>query len=278
MNRGNVIVVANTKGGTGKSTLSSQVLPLLANNNQDIAVYEIDNNNKTKLTNSTRINFKNLSTKETEDAATDVSMAKLMEDDSELKIIDCGGGDDTKKVLEIFGKYDISGLTYVVPVNDDIEQVSNLKETINLINKNDKDAKIYLALNRCNSLDVNSIKEQFIGIYGSTKYNIEPLIEVEVDGIIFIPTTHIFGVLKSVYGTSISDVLPNAKEAVANSNDTRIEFMKTAQAAAKEAGKENDKEYIKKEFSKLMGWFVFGKDIIELADTITRTNSEFFKG
>jgi len=274
---GNVLVIANTKGGVGKSTLANQVLPLLAEENQDVTVYEIDNNNKTMLPNSKSIQYKNLTTKETEDVATDVTMSKLLEDDSELKIIDCGGGDDTKKILNIFGKYDISGVTYIVPINDDIEQIENLKETIKMINENDKEAKIYLVLNRCNKLDIVSIKEQFIGLYGSEKYNIDPLIDIEANGIIFIPTTQIFSVLKSIYGTSIRDILPNALNAVKNSNNTRLEFLEDAKRKAEEAGKANDKEFIKKEFSKSMGWYVFGKDIIDLVNLIKKINSDFFQ-
>ena len=42
------ILVANTKGGVGKSFVATQILPLALSNN-DINIFELDNNNKTTL-------------------------------------------------------------------------------------------------------------------------------------------------------------------------------------------------------------------------------------
>jgi hypothetical protein len=272
----NIWAVANTKGGAGKTTIASQILPLLAKDNQSVKVYEIDNNNKTSLKNSELVNFVNLKTTQADGVITDIAMDELLNNEDELKIIDCGGGDDTVAIIEMLGKYDISGVNYVIPINEDIEQIFNLRETIALINKNDPDAKIYIALNRCNSMDIKSIKKQFIGLYGSEQYAIDPADGIEADDILFIPGTPIFGLLKSMYGTSIIDVIPKAREAAAEPREIRMKFLEEATEIAKEKGAENNKEVIKEEFGKLMAWYALAKDILELSDLIKEKNKVLF--
>ena len=93
------LVVCNTKGGVGKSFISTQILPLAFDT--EINIFEIDNNNKSVLKDSS-LNFKTLDLSKAEEA--------LQEADynfEDVNIIDVGGGDDVKKVLEYIQKNDI---------------------------------------------------------------------------------------------------------------------------------------------------------------------------
>jgi len=267
----NVIAVVNTKGGVGKTTLATQFLPLFSKDNESVSVFELDNNNLTNIPNSKAITFKNLKTNKTGDLISDITMDELLGDNN-LKIIDCGGGDDTKVVLSSFKKYDIKGIKYIIPINDDIEQTKNMLDTIELIRENDKESKIYVLLNRCNNLNEEDIANQFIAIFGSEKYGIKPLKKLDIEGFLYVPTTPLFGILKSIYGTTIKDVIPEAIKLTKDAEKTRIKFLEDAKAQAKKEKRENDKEYIKKVFSENMAWYAFAKDILELEKTLKTYN------
>ena len=154
-NKSNVHVIVQTKCGVGKTTVSGIVATLLYLQNQDkkINLFELDDNNVSNI-NSNYINHQSLKLKDSEVVIDDIQFASLS-NTNVINIIDCGGGNDTKIVLQKLKEIDLLGLNYYIPVNDDMEQVQNLKDTVTLIRDFDKSANINLILNRCFSLEKN---------------------------------------------------------------------------------------------------------------------------
>lgn len=227
-------VIASTKGGVGKTTLATQVIPCLFQDAKEINIYELDNNNITKLKNS-KLNIQTLKiNNKANDMVAGVHFDVISQSDA-INIIDIGGGNDTVQVLEYIGEIAAHGFTYIVPINDDIFQLYNAQETINTIKEIDPNAPIFLVLNRCIALTEEAIKNQFIGIYGSTEWGIEgKLAEIEaVPGvqIIAIENSNLFTVLSSIYGQTLSDFYFDALELVENIDIYRLEWAKTLSRA-----------------------------------------------
>jgi len=243
--------ILNTKGGVGKTIVATQVFPAYFKSvdpNYNINIYELDNNNKSNLAN-TRLNFKTLDLNKAEDA--------LQEADynvDSINIIDVGGGDDAKKVMEYVGKNDILVDAYFIPTLNDYEQVHNIKQTINLIRKVDSTAPIYIVLNKVKSFDTESIKEQFLFIFGSTKYGIDGALEEfesDINGMLFMVDSNIYSILKNIYNKSLSDVLDIAKDYIDNIREYKAKWRS-----------ELDVESYKKN----MQFYSFLKDAKALAD------------
>ncbi|WOE70123.1 hypothetical protein RZR97_00745 [Hydrogenimonas thermophila] len=250
------IVVANTKGGVGKSIISHMVLPtLFLDDDKTINVYEIDDNNRTSLNlnDSKKLNFKSIKIKEMEDDIDQVKMDAIINDDDIVNIIDCGGGNDTLAILDHLAKSDMEGLVYIVPANDDIEQFENVKQTIDMIYKNDKEARIFLIFNRAHSIDFKNIKQQFIAFFGFEQYGIDGRmkeIEEQIEFEFALRDSQIYGILKNVYKVTLADEYPKLKYTVEKSRELQEEWAKQG------------KEYFKKK----MKYLRFAKDILELVD------------
>lgn len=249
--------VAQTKGGAGKTTISVNVLALMFKDDDiKVNIFELDNNNTSKLSNS-KLNFQSLKLKQSDEAINKVYF-DIVSESEEVNIIDCGGGDDTKKVLEYIQKIDMQDVVYIIPVNDDIEQFDNVVQTIRLIKYTNKKAIIHLFFNRCNNLNEQDVKKQFVGFFGSETYNIKSeveLIQKDITSYIFIPNSQLFGILK-FYGISLYDSYKSSKELVENISTYRQNWAKE--------GKEI--------FSKHMARFTFAKDILELIDDLKIIN------
>ncbi|MCG3670605.1 hypothetical protein L5F33_10035 [Aliarcobacter butzleri] len=240
-NKSNIHVIPQTKGGVGKTTISGIVATLLylQNQNQKINLFELDDNNNSKV-NSNYINHQSLKLKDSEVVIDDIQFSSLLSDSNVANIVDAGGGNDTKIVLGKLKEIDLSGLNYYLPVNDDMEQVENVKETILLIRDFDKSANINLVLNRCLSLDKDEIQKQFISIFGSDELDIpNQLDNLKVDNIFFVPNSNIFSILKSHYKVSLLDSYLSSLDLVENIDTYRQEWVKNGQ----EIFKVNNKRY-----------------------------------
>ncbi|WP_152057606.1 P-loop NTPase family protein [Aliarcobacter butzleri] len=238
--KSNIYVIPQTKGGVGKTIVSGIVATLLylQNQNKSINLFELDDNNNSKV-NSNYINHQSLKLKDSEIVIDDIQFSSLS-DGSVVNIIDCGGGNDTKVVLNKLKEIDLSGLNYYIPVNDDMEQVDNLKETITLIRDFDKSANINLILNRCLSLDKLDIQTQFINIFGDDQLDIpNQLNTLKVDNVFFVPNSNIFSILKSHYKISLLDSYISSLDLVSNIDTYRQEWVKKGQ----EIFKANNKRY-----------------------------------
>ncbi len=239
-NKSNIHVTGQTKGGVGKSTVSNIVSTILylQNQNQKINLFEIDDNNNSKV-NSNYINHQSLKLKDSEVVIDDIQFANLS-DTNVINIVDAGGGNDTRFLLQKVKDVDLSGLNYYIPVNDDLEQVDNVKDTIALIRDFDKSANINLVLNRCFSLEKDEIKKQFINIFGDDELDIpNQLDNLKVDNVFFIPNSNIFSILKSHYKVSLLDSYLSSVDLIQNIDTYRQEWVKEGQ----DVFKINNKRY-----------------------------------
>jgi len=246
----NIKVIANTKGGVGKSVVSSMIMPFVADT-KDIVVHEFDNNNETKIEN-TALKFNTIKADKSSDKIDEI-LFDVISEKKVNHIIDCGGGNDTIKVLDYLIESDLVGLEYYIPVNADIEQAKNLLDTIKEIKRRDKQAVINVILNRCYNLDEVAIKEQFVGVFGSDIYNINGVIEQtlkDVKNIYFVKDTPIFGILKNIYSTTLFDTYNEAVEINKNISKHKKEWTKQGESA----------------FKKKMKHYKFLKEVIRFVD------------
>lgn len=236
----NISIVPQTKGGVGKTTISGIIATLLylQNQNQKINLFEIDDNNVSRI-NSNYINYQSLKLKGSE-VVIDAIQFSSLSDSNISNIIDAGGGNDSKLVLQELNEIDLTGLNYYVPLNDDMEQVDNTLDTITLIRNFDKSATINLVLNRCFSLEKEEIQKQFINIFGSDELDIpNRLTDLKVDNIFFVPNSPIFSILKSHYKVSLLDSYISSVDLIQNIDTYRQEWIKEGQ----EIFKANNKRY-----------------------------------
>ena len=246
-------VIVNTKGGVGKSVISTQILTLLADKNEVIEVYEVDNNNKTDLEN-TSISIKNFNANQA-DEALDEAFFEALANENKMIIIDAGGGDDTKRVIEAIEKANIDDVEYYIPVNSDLEQQKNVKDTIALIKNIDKKAKVNLILNRAYSLNEEEIKKQFINIFGDENYDIKGIfddIKKDVKKVYVIEDNNVLQIVKNIYKITIKDILKENQDILENITELRKTWVKDG----------------KEEFKKKMSLYRLLKDIDEFANKI----------
>ncbi|WP_323587744.1 nucleotide-binding protein [Aliarcobacter butzleri] len=239
-NKSNIHIVVQTKGGSGKTTFSSVLSTLLYLQNKEnkIQVFELDDNNSTRI-NSDFLSHSSLKLKDSEIALDDIQFNTLSTEDV-ISIIDSGGGNDSKMVLQKLYEIDLTGLSYYIPLNDDMEQVQNVKDTIELIRKFDKIGKINLVLNRCLNLQEDEIQKQFINIFGNDELGIDSEIEnIKVDSIYFVPNSSIFSILKSHYKVALLDSYLQSINLIENIDSYRQEWIKEGQ----ETFKKNNKKY-----------------------------------
>jgi hypothetical protein len=248
-------LVLNTKGGVGKSIISTQILTLLANENQEIEIYEIDNNNRTILDN-TKLTIKSFEANKAAEAL-DEAFFEALANENKLVIVDAGGGDDTKKIINAIEKAQFGDAEYYIPINSDLEQQKNLIDTINLIKNIDKKAKINIILNRARSLDEESIKNQFINLFGNENYEIEGIfnkIEKDIKKIYAVEDNNVLQIVKNIYKTTLKDILANNRDILQNITELRKEWVKEG----------------KEEFKKKMAFYRLLKDIDDFANTIIK--------
>ena len=171
-----IYIVTNTKGGTGKTTTALHILPTIAylNGYQDINYYQLDDNNKIDI-DSKSISIKNYTLKYTENVIDSVEL-DIELDSKVVNIIDIGGGNDTKSVLNYLKKsseIEPNEITFFIPINTNLSQQKNLKDTIALIQDSYSKPKIILILNEVN--DIENYKSEFINIFGDEIYGIAPI-------------------------------------------------------------------------------------------------------
>jgi len=225
---GKTYVVMSTKGGSGKSTISIMALPIVfADTKGPVNVYSIDNHNIVDIK-SEYLNMKSLRLSEAKNIIDEVEFFQMINDDG-VNIIDSGGGKDTLELLELIGKTKMKGLTYIVPIMDDIEQTFNLKKTVLAIKKISPDADIHLCLNRCNGYTEEAVKEQFIGFFGSQKYGISAAfddIDDHINNVFMLRSSPMFSIVKSISQTTLLDAYHQGNDLLENLDKLKREWAK----------------------------------------------------
>ena len=252
-------VVPQTKGGAGKSVFSTMVLPYLLDIDiENIQIFEIDNNSTSRLTN-TLVSFKTIKVNKAEDALDEVYLDTVLKDKNKVNIIDCGGGDETKIILRSLADAELEGLTYFVPIFDDIDYVQNAIDTIAEVRQNDKKAKVVLVFNMCDELEKSKVQEQFVGVFGDEEIGIPSRIDdIDFDETIFVPKNKYFGLVKAQYKITFIEAFRQAEELLRNKKQKELEYIK-----------EGGRELLKKN----LPMFKFAKRIVESGSTLNSCKS-----
>ena len=254
------IAVLNTKGGVGKSFISTQILPLAFynNNNTNINIFEVDNNNKTTLQTDV-IEFLNLNINNIDKILLDVQFS------DNINIIDSGGGDDTKNVIKSLSENSVEIDVFIVPILKDFEVSKNLIDTINLIKQYYNNVKIVVALNKV----VSDAKQEFIYFFGSDELNVESIIDKLDDDIsvIAIKDYNEIDIIKNLHKTTALDAILQYQDVLENEADYKQKWIKEAKEFSDD--KDEQREYFADKMKKLL--------LIKRLNNIKNNIQEIFK-
>ena len=163
-----MIIIPQTKGGVGKSTVAMQVIApyLYKKHNKKITYIEIDdeNNDSKSFTRTEIVNKRMLSTNKLQE----LDEMILMDDNHEI-IIDVGGNKTSSLVLDEIAKVGtFENVKWIIPMGDGELDGKNAISTMEKLNKIEKDSQknIMFALNRAISIEDDYLEEQFINFFG----------------------------------------------------------------------------------------------------------------
>jgi len=257
------ILTLNTKGGVGKSFISTQILPLaFYDDSKKINVFEVDNNNNSKL-NTEYIEFLNLDVNNIDKILLDVEFS------DDINIIDAGGGDDTKNVIKSLAEAAVEIDLFVVPLLKDYEVTKNLIDTINLIRHYYHNAKIVVALNRI----VNDARSEFIYFFGNEELNVEGVIN-ELDeniNIVLINDYNEIDVIKNLHKTTSLDAILKNLDVIENEREYRAKWKQEALQIS------DDKSVQRAYFSKKIKDTILIKRLITIQQKIKEIFKEVIK-
>lgn len=163
-----MIVIPQTKGGVGKSTVAMQVIApyLYKKHGKKITYIEIDdeNNDSQSFTRTEIVNKKMLSTNK----LNELDELILMDDNHEV-IVDVGGNKTSSLVLEEIKKVGSFGnIKWIIPLGDGELDGKNAIATMKKIKKIEINSQnnMLFALNRAISMEPDYLQEQFINFFG----------------------------------------------------------------------------------------------------------------
>jgi len=217
-------IVVNTKGGVGKSTVSSQFLSAYIFEKTEVAIefYEIDDQNESiKSMSNSRI-LKSASVKVE-------NLGKFAEDSIMFEndvIVDVGGNITAVMFLQKLKNLGgfLAPTTYFIPLLDGDQDAKNAADTFRLIREFDKTSKIIYVLNRCtNSRNEELMIREFIDFYGNDVLDVQEIIKDENTSFVALNKNSIYNVVgklrKTVYEISFDDFEKEYKESA-------VEFFK----------------------------------------------------
>lgn len=202
----NTYVVCSLKGGVGTTTLSKILATLLHKEDITVTIYRPDSFNviddEPQNFKLVHIGTKSIQLQNFGKRINTNCIDFLFKKTKDINIIDLSK--DSFELLEELGM----GVNYYIPITDNNPiEVDLAINIIKIIEEFSIDPKIYLVLNKCNSLNKNEIKKQFISLYGNEKLGIKSRInELTVDNIFYIPTSKIFSEF-SLTKTNLLDYL-----------------------------------------------------------------------
>ncbi|TLP36208.1 ParA family protein [Arcobacter arenosus] len=211
------IVVVSSKGGVGKTVFVFHILSYLLRRKK-FRIIEIDDNNNSSLS------FSQSNLLENRVTSCDVSQGfqKLEElvienmfEDELITVIDSGGGNDSKKVINSIIRQELTTNTlFIIPFLADFSQISNLIETVDLVKK----YNYAVVINNINLSDKNDL----MFIDGNDDFEIQSFKKI-FDNFFIIEKTNLFSYSTSRYKTTIYDF---AQRAFKFNQNEILEFAK----------------------------------------------------
>jgi hypothetical protein len=163
-----MIIIPQTKGGVGKSTLAMQVIApyLYKKHGKKITYIEIDdeNNDSKSFSRTEIVNKRMLQTNKLKE----LDELILMDDNHEV-IVDVGGNKTSTLVLDEIAKVGTFGnVKWIVPLGDGELDGKNAIATMRKLQKIEANAQEHLifALSRAISPEEDYLEEQFINFFG----------------------------------------------------------------------------------------------------------------
>ena len=163
-----MIIIPQTKGGVGKSTVAMQVIApyLYKKHGKRVTYIEIDdeNNDSRSFTRTEVVNKKMLQTTH----LTQLDELILMDDNHEI-IVDVGGNKTSSLVLEEIAKVgSFNNIKWIVPMGDGELDGKNAIATMKKLRKIERNSteNLFFALNRAISIEKDYLEEQFINFFG----------------------------------------------------------------------------------------------------------------
>jgi len=203
-----IYTVVSTKGGVGKSTLSWHVLPAIFKAlKKEFKIFEIDNNNSTNIFSHSAIiqeNTKNVKT-HNKDITAEI-IFETLSSDNEI-IIDAGGGDDARMVIDIVQGIGEANIKWIIPLNRNLAQLKNASDTFQKI---DDPKNTLFALNGYSSKE--TLEEDFIFYFGNKNLNIKSIKDtLKISNELTIPYTSYFEIAEQK-GFTLHDLAAISKE------------------------------------------------------------------
>lgn len=166
-----IYIIANNKGGVGKTNTGVTIACLLSNAGQKVKLIELDNNNESLLFKNSKVLsqdlIKSLKIDRKDEAVADMLFDLMGEPDMNY-IVDIGGGDDTYPIVEKLKQVN-RPKTWIIPTTKIKKYLANAVSTYNEIA--DPDNTIF-CLNMYS--DFSKITKEFIYFFGDSKIGIKP--------------------------------------------------------------------------------------------------------
>ncbi len=173
-----MIIIPQTKGGVGKSTVAMQIIApfLYKKHGKKVTYIEIDdeNNDSKSFTRTDIVNKRMLGTNK----LTELDELILTDDNHEV-IVDVGGNKTSTLVLDEIKKIGTyNNVKWIIPLGDGELDGKNAIATMNKIRKIEPNAEknMFFALNRAISMEADYIEEQFINFFGHKYLNSDSVI------------------------------------------------------------------------------------------------------
>jgi len=164
-----IYAVVNTKGGVGKTTIAVNLATLLAFREKKFKIVELDNSNNSMIFSNSEILNQDTAVSLQLDQKTRAlgsMMFNLAKNKDMDFILDLGGGDDSKVMIESLKEIDLPKI-WIVPTASDKKYLKNAADTFKLIA--DSQNTIFV-LNKANS---QNHKTEFMYFFGSQKYGVK---------------------------------------------------------------------------------------------------------
>ena len=174
-----IYVIANNKGGVGKSLTATIVASILAESNQNFKMIEIDDHNQSlQFKNSEILNENNMQTVklDAKDEQIEKIFFEIMSDPELDYIIDIGGSHNTDSVLSILKEVEFEK-KFIIPVGRVKKYIKNADDTAGLI---DDCENTFFLLNQYSKIE--NLQDDFIYFFGNTDFGIKTVSEYFDEG------------------------------------------------------------------------------------------------